>query len=148
MTNIEKDRLLEILFYLYFNNKDTRMTGSKNFWNAILNICVLYDIDNLAISKAVRILTALENRPNEREIYYLLNKLGLSVRPINKISGIYWQKQVKYSKEFEDGGVPKIRNRVLDVVMKRSIRDFVFAIYDFMGAFNSIDLKILEDNLK
>ena len=147
MTNIEKDRLLEVLFFLYFNNKNTKMIGSKNFWNAILNVCVLYNIDNISISKAVRILTAVENRPNEREIYYLLNKLGLSVRPINKISGIYWQKQVKYTKEFEEGNLPKIRNRVLDVVMKRSIRDFIFAIYDFIGIFNCIDLKILEDKI-
>ena len=147
MTNIEKDRLLEVLFFLYFNNKNTKMIGSKNFWNAILNVCVLYNIDNISISKAVRILTAVENRPNEREIYYLLNKLGLSVRPINKISGIYWQKQVKYNKEFEEGNLPKIRNRVLDVVMKRSIRDFIFAIYDFIGIFNCIDLKILEDKI-
>ena len=147
MTNIEKDRLLEVLFFLYFNNKNTKMIGSKNFWNAILNVCVLYNIDNISISKAVRILTAVENRPNEREIYYLLNKLGLSVRPINKISGIYWQKQVKYNKEFEEGNLPKIRNRVLDVVMKRSIRDFIFAVYDFIGIFNCIDLKILEDKI-
>ena len=49
------------------------MMGKVEFWNAIIAICKLYDIDSLAISKAIRILTAPENEPNSREIYYLLN---------------------------------------------------------------------------
>lgn len=140
MTTIEKDRLVEVLFYLYFNNKDSKMIGKTEFWNAILAVCKLYDIDNLSVSKAVRILTAPENEPNDREIYYLLQKMEMSVRPINRISGIYWQKQKEYDEEFKAGKLPRIKNRVLDIVMKRSMYDFIFAINDFIGIYKDINL--------
>ncbi len=140
MDRVEKDRLVEVLFYLYFNNKDENMIGKTEFWNAVLSVCKLYDIDHLAVSKAVRILTATENEPNSRETYFLLKKMGLSVRPINRISGIYWQKQKEYDKEFEEGKLPKIKNRVLDIVMKRAIYDFIFAINDFIGIYKDINL--------
>ena len=140
MDKVEKERLIEILFYLYFNNKDSKMIGKSEFWNAIIAICKLYDIDSLAISKAIRILTAPENEPNSREIYYLLNKLGLSVRPINRISGVYWQRQKEYLAEFEAGKLPKIKSRLHDVVMKKSILDFVFAINDFIGIYRDVNL--------
>ena len=64
MDKVEKERLIEILFYLYFNNKDSKMMGKVEFWNAIIAVCKLYDIDSLAISKAIRVLTAPENEPN------------------------------------------------------------------------------------
>ena len=147
MTTVEKDRLVEVLFYLYFNNKDSKSLGKTDFWNAILSICKVYDVDSNSVAKAVRILTAPENEPNDREIYYLLNKIGLSVRPINKISGVYWQKQKEYLKEFDSGKIPSIKNRIFDVVMKRSMRDFIFIIYDFMGVFNNIDIDIIDSNL-
>ena len=89
MTSVEKDRLVEILFYLFFNNTDSKMLATTNYWKMINSICEAYNIEAHIVSKAVRILIAKENMPTEEEVFYLLNKAGLSVRPINKISGIY-----------------------------------------------------------
>lgn len=144
MEKVEKDRLVEVLFYLYFNNKDSETLGKTEFWNTIFAICKLYDIDSNSIAKAVRILTAPENEPNDKEIYYLLNKMGLTVRPINKISGIYWQKQKEYLEEIESGKIPTVKNRILDIVMKKSMRNFIGVIYDFTGIFNSINIDLID----
>lgn len=133
MKAIEKDRLIEILFYLYFNNKDSRMTGKAEFWDMIKSVCKLYNINNIAVAQAIRILTAKENRPEDAETVYLFNKIDTSVRHLNKISGIYWQKKIQYEKEFDDGKLPIIKNRITDVIMKRAMRDFVYAIYDING---------------
>ena len=92
-TQIEKDRLTEVLFYLYFDNKSEEHLSNIDFWNTISGLCKIYNIDSAQVSRAARILFADENRPTELEIWYLLDKLGVSVRPIRKISGIYWQKQ-------------------------------------------------------
>ena len=138
MTQEEKDRLVEILFYLFFDNKDAKILSSNLFWTTLKSICALYDINDRAIVQAVRILMADENRPEEKETYYLLNKIGLTVRPIRNISGIYWQKQKAFAEEFETS-VPVVKRRLTDIVYKKSIRDFVFAMYDLNGIFSYID---------
>lgn len=144
MTSVEKDRLVEILFYLFFNNTDSKMLATTNYWKMINSICEAYNIEAHTVSKAVRILIAKENMPTEEEVFYLLNKAGLSVRPINKISGIYWQKQINYIKNFEIGKTPKIDRKILDIVMKKSMRDFINAVYSVFGIFNNIELKTIQ----
>lgn len=139
MTQEENDRLIEILFYLYFDNKDSKILSSNLFWNMIKSICTLYNINDRAIVQAVRILMADENSPKEEETYYLLNEIGLTVRPIRKISGIYWQKQKAYTKKFE-ATKPVITRKLLDIIYKKSIRDFVYAVYDVSGIFSEIQL--------
>ena len=139
MTQEENDRLIEILFYLYFDNKDSKILSSNLFWNMIKSICTLYNINDRAIVQAVRILMADENSPKEEETYYLLNEIGLTVRPIRKISGIYWQKQKAYTKKFEITK-PVITRKLLDIIYKKSIRDFVYAVYDVSGIFSEIQL--------
>jgi hypothetical protein len=133
MKPIEKDRLIEILFYLYFNNKDSRITGKAEFWDMIKSICVLYKINNISVAQALRLLTNKENRPEEAETVYLFNKIGTSVRHLNKISGIYWQKKIAIEADITAGNIPEIRNRITDVIIKRAMRDFVYAVYDING---------------
>ena len=138
----ENDRLIEILFYLYFNNKDSKTLSSNLFWDVVKSICVLYNINDRAVVQAVRILMADENSPKDKETYYLLNKVGLSVRPIRHISGIYWQKQKAFAEEFEKM-TPSISRHLHDVIYKKSVRDFVYAIYDITGIFNEIPKDLL-----
>lgn len=145
MTQEENDRLIEILFYLYFNNKNSKILASNLFWASVKALCTLYNINDRAIVQSVRILMADENCPEEKETYYLLSKIGLTVRPIRNISGIYWQKQKAFSEEFETT-IPVIKRRLTDVIYKKSIRDFVYALYDFNGIFNDVSLKdIMEE---
>lgn len=139
MTQEEKDRLIEILFYLYFNDKDSKILSSALFWNTIKDICTLYNINDRSIVQSVRILMADENCPQDKETYYLLSKIGLTVRPIRKISGIYWQKQKAYAEEFQTSP-PVIKRHLFDVVHKKSIRDFVVAMHNFNGIFNNVDI--------
>lgn len=145
LTHEENDRLIEILFYLYFNNKDSKILSSNLFWGAIKSICALYNINDRAIVQAIRILMADEHCPNDAETYYLLSKIGLSVRPIRNISGIYWQKQKAFAEEFVTNP-PKIKRCLTDVIYKKSIRDFVGAMYNLNGIFNEISLKHLIEN--
>ena len=140
MPQEEYDRLMEILFYLYFNNKDSKILSSNLFWTTIKALCTLYNINDRAVVQAVRILMSDENCPQDKETYYLLNKIGLTVRPIRSISGIYWQKQKAFAEEFETTP-PVIKRRLTDVIYKKSIRDFVYAVYDFSGIFNEVSLK-------
>lgn len=143
MTPEEKDRLVEVLIYLYFNNKPEQILGKSEFWMTIRNMCDLYKIESLSISKSVRILMAKENVPQDDEIYYLLNKMGMTVRPIRSISGIYWQKQIEFQKQFETS-TPVIRRRITDIVTKKNMKDFIFALYETLGIFGSVDSKMLE----
>lgn len=142
MTQEENDRLIEILFYLYFDNKDSKILSSNLFWATIKSICTLYGINDRAIVQAVRILMADENRPEDKETYYLLSKIGLSVRPIRNISGIYWQKQKAFNEEFVTMP-PIIKRRLTDVIYKKSIRDFVYSMYDINGIFNYVDKDLI-----
>lgn len=142
-TQVEKDRLTEILFYLYFDNKDASHLENVEFWNTISSLCKVYNIDSLQVSKAARILFAKENNPVEIETWYLLNKLGVSVRPIRKISGIYWQKQKHFEEIVNTYGPPTIDRRINDAAMKKNIRDFLIALVDMFGTLSVIDGKFL-----
>ena len=139
----ENDRLVEILFYLYFNNKDPKILSSNLFWSVIKSICTLYGINDRAIVQAVRILMADENSPKDRETYYLLDKVGLTVRPIRHISGIYWQKQKAFSEEFKINP-PVVNRKLTDVIYKKSVRDFVYAIYDLTGIFSEVPKDVIQ----
>ena len=144
-TQIEKDRLTEILFYLYFDKKDETMLENANFWHTINDLCKVYNIDSLQISRAARILFAEENRPSEFETWYLLNKLGVSVRPIRKISGIYWQKQKQFADDISVGHkVPHVKRCIIDAAMKKNIKDFIVALLDMFGTFSAIEGKFLD----
>ena len=142
MTLEETDRLYEVLFYLYFNNQDSKMLSSGLFWQTIKDICVLNNINDRAVTQAVRILMADENCPQDKETYYLLSKLGLTVRPIRRISGIYWQKQKAFAEEFETM-TPVIKRRLTDVVYKQSIREFIEAIYKISGILAEVDTDLI-----
>lgn len=142
-TNEEKDRAIEILFYIYFDNKTEEMLGKKEFWEVIHSICRMYSIDNMAITKAVRMLLCEENAPQEAESYYLLRNMGLTVRPINKLTGIYWQKQKAIEEQLLKTPI-KIHSRIKDVIIKRSMRDFLNALLDISETLSIIG----SDNLK
>jgi len=144
MTLDESDRIIEILFYYYFMDKINKVS-TTNFWEMIKKLCDTYTIDATAIAKAVRIVAVPENTPNEEEaVYLLIKQLGMSSRPFNKLTGIYWQKQLKYKNQFEDASkCPTIKRRITDIAMKKNMRDFIFAVYDFLGVFTNIDILLL-----
>ena len=143
-TQIEKDRLTEVLFFLYFDKKDEKLLGNIDFWNTINNLCKVYSVDGTQVSRAARILFAEENRPTEFEMWYLLNKLGVSVRPIRKISGIYWQKQKHYAETVAKYGTPTIRRCITDAAMKKNVRDFLIALVEMFGTLSAIEGKFLD----
>lgn len=143
-TQIEKDRLTEVLFFLYFDKKDEKIIANADFWRTIGNLCNVYNIDGAQVSRAARILFAEENRPSEVETWYLLNKLGVSVRPIRKISGIYWQKQKHYAEIVDTSGPPKITRHITDAAMKQNVRDFLVALIEMFGIFSAIEGKFLD----
>ncbi len=91
MTNLEKDRLVEVIFYLYFNKINDKLLESLEFWEMLKKMCAIYNIDNISIAKAVRALSSKDNAPTSEEIVYLMDSIGVSVRNLSKISGIYWQ---------------------------------------------------------
>jgi hypothetical protein len=144
-TTEEKDRLCEILFYNYFNNTPQERLGDAKFWNLINAICQSYSIDNLIVSRAMRILMAPENSPDEFETWMLFWKLETSVRKMKGFTGLYWQKQKEYEALYASGKVPKIRRRITDVAMKRSMYDFVKAIYDIFGSYKYLNLDNLNE---
>ena len=144
MTVEEKDRLIEVVFYLYFYQKPEEILGSTDFWKVIEHTCNLYGIDSLAISKTVRLLMLKENTPQTDETYYLLHTVGASSRAINKMSGIYWQIQTRLQKEFDAGSKPIIKRRISDIVMRHSMRAFIQAVYKHAGIFSSLDIRLLE----
>lgn len=144
MTTEEQERLIEILVWQYFNAKDEKILASTQFWEAIKNICLIYGVDHISISKAARVLSAQENVPTNEEMYFLLNKLGLSVRQIKRFSGIYWQQQVEIREEHLIHP-PVIKRRISDVVIKFNMKHFLHAIYDTLGVFNCIPLSDLSE---
>ena len=143
MTNDEKDRLVEILFYTYFNNKDEKQLSDKNFWNVIKSVCEMNTIDSVNITKAVRLLMAEANQPTEEETYYLLHTIGLTVRPIKRLSGIYWQKQKAIEDKLSKTPI-KITRKINDVIIKRNMRDFLIAMYKLFGCLSDIDCETFE----
>lgn len=143
MTPAEKYRLYEILFYLYFNRQDDTTITNQNYWNLIKSICDFYGVNMALVSKALRILSNEDNKPNELEIVYLLNKAGVSVRPLNKISGIYWQKQKAYLEEIASKGVPYVFPRITDTPTKVNIDSFIKAMYNIGSIFNTLDQDLI-----
>ena len=144
MTLEEKDRDIEVLIYLYFSNQAS-ITAS--FWATIKTLCELNTINYNHIVKAVRTLCMEENVPKDKETYYLLGtQLHITVRPLRKMSGIYWQKQKEYAKEFETH-TPIVHRTSVDVAMKNSMRKFLAALNDFFGILSYLDNKALSNIL-
>jgi hypothetical protein len=125
----EKDRLIEIMFYLYFDTKDEKTISSREFWDVINAVCNMYNIDSVKITEAIRLLMAEENAPQDDETYYLLHKVGLTVRPIRKLTGIYWQKQKAIEEKLAVTPIIVTR-KINDVIVKRNMRDFIHAMYN------------------
>lgn len=142
MTIQERDRLIEVLFYIYFDNKDEKTITSKEFWDVINSICSLYGIDSVKITEAIRLLMAEANTPTEEEMYYLLHKVGLTVRPIRRLTGIYWQKQKAIEEKLSNSPIVVTR-KINDVIVKRSMRDFISAMYDLTGCLLDLGNEIL-----
>jgi hypothetical protein len=142
-TQIEKDRLTEILFFLYFDNQDEEHLANIDFWNTISSLCKVYNVDSAQVSRAARILFADENRPSEFETWYLLDKLGVTVRPLRKISGIYWQKQKHFAETVEKYGPPTLKRRISDAAMKQNVHAFLIALVDMFGTLSAIEGKFL-----
>lgn len=142
----ERDRLIEVVFYLYFDNKPEETITNRDFWEVINSICKLYNIDSVSITKAVRILMAEENVPQEDETYYLLHNVGLTVRPIKKLTGIYWQKQKAIEEKLSKTPIT-VHRRINDVIVKRSMRAFLEAMHSLSDSLfeigNEIFTKIL-----
>lgn len=147
LTAAEQHRLAEVLLYCYFNQMDEKVFGTAAFWNTVKGICETFGIDNIAISKGFRILMVDTNRPTDLETWYLLDKTQHSVRQIRSISGIYWQKQKRLLEEVQSVGTPAVRPRILDAVMRKHIKDFVFAVYSVCGIFQFTDAKTLQKAL-
>lgn len=129
MTVQERDRLIEIMFYLYFDTKDEKTLSSKEFWTVVNAVCSMYHIDSIKITEAIRLLMAEENAPQDDETYYLLHKVGLTVRPIRKLTGIYWQKQKAIEEKLAVTPIIVTR-KINDVIVKRNMRDFINAMYN------------------
>lgn len=144
-TTEEKDRLCEILFYNYFNNTPAERLGDAKFWNCVNAICQSYGIDSLMVSKAMRILMTKENRPEEFETWYLFWNMDTSVRNMRGFTKIYWQKQKRCEEEYNAGKRPLVKRRITDVAMKRSMYDFVKAIYDIFGSYKYLNLDSLNE---
>lgn len=141
----EKDRLCEILFYSYFSNKDANKLGDAKFWQCINAICQTYGIDSLFITRAIRVLMAKENAPEDYETWYLFWKMETSVRPMRGFTGIYWQKQKKFEADYNAGIKPNVHRRITDVAMKRSMYDFIRAIYDIFGSYKYLNSDTLNE---
>lgn len=141
MKAVEKDRLYEILLYYYFRGLSAKYLGSQFFWNMVGEICKLHKLDAHAIAKAGRIVMSNDNIPTDEEAYYLLNKLGLSVREINNMTGIYWQKQREIAALFEHSGEPDIQRRITEFPIKDAIRGYIHALYELFGIFQYINSK-------
>jgi hypothetical protein len=89
-----------------------------------------------------------DNAPSEEEGYYLLSGIGLTVRPLRAMSGIYWQKQKAFAEKFGKSGFPIIKRRITDPAMRYNIRSFLTALYGAIGVFSNMTLRTLEEGLK
>ena len=140
MTDIEKDRFYELIFYQYFNHKTSEQLQNPNFWKTINTLCESYEIDPVQITKAIRILSNPDAKPEDTEIYYLAISAKLSVRKINRIFGLYWQRQVALADKLNTTGTPVIKRRVTDIMTRNSIKEFIHAIYDVFGILADVDI--------
>lgn len=140
MTNNERSRTFEIIFYKYFENQPSEKLNNPLFWESINAVCKANGVDSLLVSRAVRILNADENKPTEHETWYLCDMLGMSVRQINGFSKIYWQKQ----NNFREQKAPAIRHRITDPAMRNNLIKFVYAIYEIFGSLKYLNTKMLD----
>lgn len=147
-TAIERDRLFEILFCNYFAKKEDKILKTTAFWHTIKYLCEAYEIDSYAVQRAVQTLVQPENKPEELETYYLLNRLGVSVRSMLNMTGIYWQKQKNFEASIAKAGPPVIRSRITDPAMKQAMRTFIFACKDFFGCFRFMDYTLMDKFFK
>lgn len=145
LTTEEKDRLCEVLFLKYFQNKPEETLGDAKFWNCIHSICQSYGIDSAFITRCTRILLAKENVPSDYEVWYLFWKMRTPVRPMKGFTGIYWQKQKKFEEEYATGVKPNVRRRITDVALKRSMHAFIKAIFDIFGSYKYLDTDTLNE---
>jgi len=143
MTLAEKNRLYEVLFYLYFSRQPQETLSDQKYWDLIKSIANYYGANINLISQAIRLLTHPDNTPTEEEIVYLLNKAGVSVRPIHRVSGIYWQKQKKFLQHFKDTSPPVIFSRLTDVTLKINVVKFIQSMYNIGSIFNTVDQDLL-----
>lgn len=146
MNKLEENRLTESLFYLYFSNRNEKETSTTEFWSMVKSICTIYGINNLLIITSLRKLMESVNKPTDEEMMYLFTQTKLSVRDINNISGIYWQRQKKYIEKFKTN-TPKINPRITDVLAQKAMRQFINAVYNIAGIFRIIDKNFLKDIL-
>lgn len=146
MTKLEENRLVESLFYLYFNERDLNETSTTEFWSMVKSICTIYGINNLLIVTSLRSLMEAVNKPTDEEMMYLFTKTKLSVRDINAISRIYWQRQKKYIEKFKTY-TPKIVPRISNVLAQKAMRQFINAVYSIAGIFRVIDKSFIENIL-
>lgn len=145
LTPLEQDRFVEVMFFLYFDRQPKRFLENKSFWTTIYEMCKIYDIDPVQISKAARALMLPNERPSEVQIYYLLHKMGFSVRDIKHLSGIYWQKQQNLSEAISKYGAPTIKRTVTDTVAKHAIRVFLTGMSDIFGVLSIVDREVFEN---
>lgn len=148
MNPIEKARTSEILFYLYFNKQKEETLQDLNFWKFLESFCKVYNINYLAVINSMRTLLKPENAPTDLEIKYLLSKLGVTVRPLSKISGIYWQKQKKLDEIITISGAPTITSKLTDPLHKNAVIAFITYFYQVSGVFRYLDYNIVEEVLK
>lgn len=140
MTPEENDRLVEVVFYYFFRSKTDHAITDNNFWDAVHSICLLNAINPVTVIKNVRLLMTDENAPTEFETYYLLKNAKMSVRQINRYTGIYWQMQIAFNKKIETEGAPIVHRRVKDVVQKHELLDFLCAVKEFFGVLADVEL--------
>lgn len=145
MTTEERDRLCEILFFKYFENQPPEKLSDSKFWTCINSICTANGVDSLLTSKAVRILMAKENRPEDFEMWYLFSRWDTSVRQLRNFTGMYWQKQKRMEARFEAGEKPYVKRRITDVAMKASIKGFITTIYSVFGSFRFLQSAMLDE---
>ena len=60
-------------------------------------------------------------------------------------TGIYWQKQKKFEADYNAGVKPNVKRRITDVAMKRSMYDFIRAIYDIFGSYKYLNSDTLNE---
>lgn len=135
-------RLMEIVFLLFFRNQNAKNLNNGQFWNVINCICDLYSIDKVLITKAIRILTT--DKADEIELYYILKDNGFTVREINRMTGIYWQKQKAFEEELKTGTKIQFIPRIQEPLMRKAVINFVSAVKDFCNIFLKFDQKQLD----
>ena len=146
MTREEKDRTLEIIFYHFFYSKLTNNKINKVvFWELIKKVNELYNINNIDVSKLVKLVFDEANKPNELEAYYLLDKAKFSVREIVRISGIYYKKQCAFREDIQNNKlILPIKSKINNIVLKQTLKKFIKCLIDFNHFLSYIDVRTID----